>query len=81
MEQNIFLQKYFKIVLVFILVKKHIKNFTSTTRIDLCKANGISEENTENIAKSDSKVGPTFVAHHLLPNIYFIKKMFLSLKK
>ena len=81
MEQNIFLQKYFKIVLVSILVKKHIKNFTSTTRIDLCKANGISEENTENITKSDSKVAPAFVDHHLLPNIYFIKKMFLSLKK
>ena len=29
------------------------------------------EENVENIAKSDSNFAPTFVNHHLLPDINF----------
>ena len=31
----------------------------------------MSEENTENITKSDSNFAPTFVDHHLLPDITF----------
>ena len=31
----------------------------------------MSEENIENIIKSDSKFAPTFVNHHVLPNINF----------
>ena len=31
----------------------------------------MSEENIENITKSDSNFAPTFVAHHLLPDITF----------
>ena len=31
----------------------------------------ISEENIENITKSDSKFTPTFVDHYLLPEIFF----------
>ena len=29
------------------------------------------EENIENITKSDSNFAPTFVGHHVLPNINF----------
>ena len=39
--------------------------------IDSWKSNGISEEHTENITKSDSKFAPTFVNHHVLPDINF----------
>ena len=31
----------------------------------------MSEENIENITKSDNNFAPTFVDHHLLPDIYF----------
>ena len=31
----------------------------------------MSEENTENITKSDSNFAPTFVDHHVLPDINF----------
>ena len=31
----------------------------------------MSEENMENIAKSDKNLAPTFVDHHLLPDINF----------
>ena len=31
----------------------------------------MSEENMENIAKSDRNLAPTFVDHHLLPDINF----------
>ena len=31
----------------------------------------MSEENIENITKSDSNFAPTFVDHHLLPDINF----------
>ena len=46
----------------------------------------MSERNIENIIKSDNKFAPTFVDHHLLPDISFnrhclIKKIFLPLKK
>ena len=31
----------------------------------------MSEENIENITKSDSNIAPTFVDHHVLPDIIF----------
>ena len=31
----------------------------------------MSEENIENITKSDSNIAPTFVDHHVLPDINF----------
>ena len=31
----------------------------------------MSEENIENIAKSDSNFAPSFVDHHILPDINF----------
>ena len=42
-----------------------------TTRIDSFKSNGLSEESIENIPKSDSLFTPTFVDHHLLPDVNF----------
>ena len=57
--------------IVFIPVKKYIKYFSGTTRIDSWKSNAISEENIENITKSDSNLAPTFVDHHFLTVINF----------
>ena len=42
---------------------------SGTTWID--SSNGMSEENIENITKSDSNFAPTFADHHLLPDINF----------
>ena len=55
----------FQNYLVFISVKKYIKFFSSTTRIDSQKSNEISEE------KIDRNFEPTFVDHHLLQDINF----------
>ena len=60
-------QNYF----VFIPAKKFIKYFCGTTRIDLPKSNEMSEENIENITKSDSTFLQTFLDHHVLPKINF----------
>ena len=61
----------FQNYLVFIPAKKYIKYFSGTTRIDLWISNGMSEENIENITKSDCSFAPTFVDHHLLSDINF----------
>ena len=68
--------KYFSLeifqnYLVFIPAKKYIKYFSGTSRIELWKSNGMSEENNENISKPDSNFAPTFVDHHVLPDISF----------
>ena len=55
----------------FIPAKKYIKYFSGTTQIYSWKSNRISEENIEIITKSDSNFAPTFVDHHLLPDINF----------
>ena len=60
-------QNYF----VFIPAKKYIEYFSSTTLIDLWKSNQTSEENIENIAKSDSTFAPAFFDHHVLRDINF----------
>ena len=49
----------------------YIKYFSGTTRIDSWKSNGMSEENIENITKSDCNFAPTFVDHHVLPDLNF----------
>ena len=56
---------------MFIPAKKNIKYFSQTTQIDSWKTNGMSEENFENITKSDNNFASTFVDHHILPNINF----------
>ena len=61
----------FQIYLVFKPAKKDIKYFSGTTRTDSWKSNGMSEENIENIKKSDSNYAPTFVDYHVLPDINF----------
>ena len=48
-----------------------MKYFSGTTRIDSWKSIGMSEENIENKTKSDSNFAPTFVDHHLLPDMNF----------
>ena len=71
MEQNIFHQEYFRIIQYLWQLKKYIKYFSGTNQINLWKSNGISEENIENITKSESNFVPTFVNHHVLPDINF----------
>ena len=70
--------KYFSLgifqnYLVFIPAIKYFKWFHDTTQVYLGKANGISEESTENITKSDSNFAPTFVDHHSLPDMNTVK--------
>ena len=59
---------YFQNYLLFIPVKKYIKYFNGATQINSWKANGMSEENFENINKSDSNFGATLFNHHVLPD-------------
>ena len=40
-------------------------------RMNSWKSNGMSEENIEKVTKSDSLFSPTFVDHHVLPDINF----------
>ena len=76
----------FQNLLLFIQTEKYIKYFSGTTRIESWKFNGMSEESIENITKSDSNFAPTFVDHHLLPDMNFngdclIKKHNTSIPK
>ena len=48
-----------------------MKYFSDTTRIESWKSNRMSEENIENITKSNSNFAPTFVDYHVLPDIHF----------
>ena len=64
------ISKLFSIYL-FSPPKKYIKYLSSTTRIGLWKSNEMSEERIGNITKSDSNFAPTFVDHHLLPDMNF----------
>ena len=66
-----FSPEIFQNYLVLIPAEKYIKYFSDTTQIDSWKSNGISEQNFENISKSDSHFSPTFVDHHLLLDIKF----------
>ena len=68
-EGKYFSSGIFQNYLVFIPAKKYIKYFSGTARIDSWKCNGISDENIENITKSDGSFAPTFVGHHILPSI------------
>ena len=68
--------KYFSLgifqnCVVFTPAKKYIKHFSGTTRIESWKFNGMSEENIDNITKSNSNFAPNFVDHHVLPDINF----------
>ena len=52
-----------------IAAKKYILYFNCTTGIELWKSNGVSEENTKNVNKSDSNFAQIFVDHNLFPNM------------
>ena len=69
--ENYFYSGIFQNYLVLISAKKYIKYFSSTTRIDSRKSNGISEEKIGRISKSESNCAPTFIDHHLLQDINF----------
>ena len=58
--EKYFLPGIFQNYLVFIPPKKYIKCFSSTTRTDLWKSNGISEKNIENITNLDNNFAPKF---------------------
>ena len=67
-------EKYFSIgifqnYLVFIPNKKCINFFSGTTRIELRKSNGMSEESVENITTSDINFTQTLFDQHLLPDM------------
>ena len=61
----------FQNYLVFIPATKYINYFSGTTKVDLWKSNGMSEENIENITKSDNNFPPTFVDHYVLTEVKF----------
>ena len=50
---------------------KYIKFFSSIIRISLWQSNGVSEENIENITKSDSNFASNFIDHHILTDMNF----------
>ena len=66
-----FLLEAFQNYLVFIPAKRYSKYPSGTTLIDSWKSNGMSEENIENITKSDSNFAPAFVDNPVLPDINF----------
>ena len=68
MQQNIFFSGIFQSYLEFILAKTFIKYFSCTTCFDSLKSNEMSEENIENITKSDRNFETNFVDHHVLPD-------------
>ena len=68
-EQNISIQEYLQNYFVFVPAKICIKYLSGITWIYLWKSNGMSEENIENITRLDSTFTPTFVNHHVLPDV------------
>ena len=51
--------------------KEYVKYFNSTNQIYSWKSNGMSEENVENLTKSNSLFAPTFANHYILPDVNF----------
>ena len=64
--------------LVFKPAKKYIKYFSGTTRIESWKSYRILEDSIENISKPDSNFAPTFVNHHLFPDMTFSGHSFIQ---
>ena len=67
-EAKYFSAGIFQNYLGFIPAKTCIR-YLSSTPIDSWKSSGISEEKVENKSKSDSNFAPTFVDHHVLPDM------------
>ena len=70
-ETKCFCSEIFQNLLVFIPAKNYIKYFIGTSKINSWKSSELSEENIENIAKSDSTFAPSFVDYHALPDVIF----------
>ena len=66
-----FFKKVLQNYLVFISVKQRTKQFSVATRINLLKTHAKSEENIENITKSDGNVASSFADYDVLPDIIF----------
>ena len=64
--------------MVFIPAIRYIKYFHATIQIHSWKSNGVLEESIENITKSDYNFAPTFVNHHVLPDINFSRYCFMK---
>ena len=60
---NYFSSGIFQNHLVFISARKYIQYFNGTTCIDSWKSSGMSEENIENVTRSDSNFALAFVDH------------------
>ena len=72
MKQNIFLQEFFKIIQYLYQLKSKLYILVALlSSTDLWKSNGLSEENIENIIKSNSNFPPNFADYHVLPDINF----------
>ena len=72
MVQNIFLQQFSKIIQYLYQLKNLLNILVEYfIRMNSSKSNGMSEENIEKVTKSDSLFSPTFVDHHVLPDINF----------
>ena len=69
----------FQNYLVFIPAKKYIEYFSCTTQIDSWKSNGKSEENVENMTKSDSNFALNFVDDHVLWGINFNRHCLINI--
>ena len=61
----------FQNYLVLVSAKKYFIYFSGTTRTESWKSSRMSAESIENMSKSESNFSPTFVDHHLLPDINF----------
>ena len=73
--------KYFSLgifqnYLLYISAKKYIKYFSGTTRIELWKSSGMSEEKIGNITESNSHSVPTFVDRHVLSDLKILNTDF-----
>ena len=72
-EAKCFSSEIFQNYLVSIPAKKYINYFSGTTWIDSWKSIWMSQENIENITKSDSNFASTFIDQNVLHGINFNK--------
>ena len=78
-EVKYFSLEIFQNYLAFIPAKKYIEYFSGTTRIISWKSNGISQEDNEYIAKSESNSSPAFVDHPLLRDRNFNRHSLINI--
>ena len=71
MEQDIFLQKYFKTIQCLYQTKNTLNIFNGHDQTCSLKSNGMPEECTEKITKSNNLFAPTFLNLYILPDVDF----------